>query len=268
MSPVTLAPMSGITDSAFRQICRDQAGMAEMAGALWLQGEQGGGIYVSEMVHARLLVEQTRKSNERAFFADTEAFRSLQLYTGRDPGDLRAAVHQLAAARHVDHIDLNFGCPVKKVLKKGGGAAIPKDRVLFRALCQAAVEEANLYDIPVTIKFRLGLDDSDHYFLDCGRIAEESGVASVCLHARTATDLYGPPSRWHHIAELRSHIGLPVWGNGDVFCAEDAMRMIEETGCDGVTIGRGCLGSPWLFRDIDMLLRGETSALDPTTLQK
>ncbi len=230
--PVVLAPMAGVTNPPFRTLCR----------------RFGAGLYVSEMITARALVEGNRKTLLLASFGEEETTRSLQLY-GVDPHYVGEAVRLMVGEGRIDHLDLNFGCPVRKVTSKGGGAAIPLKPRLLRSIVSAAVRAAGR--VPVTIKFRVGIDDEHPTFLDAGRIGEEEGCAAVGLHARTAAQLYDGEARWEAIAELKRAVTrIPVLGNGDVWEAEDALRMMRATGCDGVIVGRGCLGRPWLFRDL------------------
>ena len=230
--PVVLAPMAGITNTAFRQVCRSH----------------GDGLFVSEMVTARGLVEGSDKSWARAGFAPDEPTRSIQLY-GSDPSSMGEAVRRLTVEERVDHIDINLGCPVRKITRHGGGAALTARPRLLAALLGAAV--ANAGAVPVTVKFRIGIDESLPTFLDAGRIAEDAGCAAVALHGRTAAQLYSGVADWSAIATLKEHVRtIPVLGNGDIWSAADAVRMHAETGCDGVVVGRGCLGRPWLFRDL------------------
>jgi nifR3 family TIM-barrel protein len=245
--PVVLAPMAGVTNAPFRSLCR----------------RFGAGLYVSEMITARALVEGNRKTARLAAFAPDEKPRSLQLY-GVDPITIGEAVAQLVAEDQVDHLDLNFGCPVRKVTRRGGGAAIPLKPRLLRNLVQAAVRQAGR--VPVTVKFRMGIDDDTLTFLEAGRIAEGEGCAAVAMHARTAAQLYDGEARWDAIAELKRAVrGIPVLGNGDIWEAHDALRMMRQTGCDGVVVGRGCLGRPWLFRDLADVFSGREPA-DPPCL--
>lgn len=230
--PVVLAPMAGVTNPPFRTLSR----------------RFGAGLYVSEMITARALVEGNRKTLLLASFGPEETTRSLQLY-GVDPHYVGEAVRLLVGEGRVHHLDLNFGCPVPKVTRKGGGAAIPLKPRLLRSIVAAAVQAAG--DIPVTIKFRVGIDEQYRTYLDAGRIAQEEGCAAVGLHARTAAQLYDGQADWDAIAQLKSAVRrIPVLGNGDIWEAEDALRMMRQTGCDGVIVGRGCLGRPWLFRDL------------------
>jgi nifR3 family TIM-barrel protein len=237
--PVVLAPMAGITNAPFRGVCR----------------EFGAGLYVSEMITARALVERNPKTLRLAEFGPEESPRSLQLY-GVDPEYVGKAVALLVAEDRVDHIDMNFGCPVRKVTRKGGGAAIPVKPRLLAQIVRAAVREAGA--IPVTLKFRKGIDEDLLTYLDAGRVAEDEGCAAVALHARTAAELYSGEADWTAIAKLkRSVTSIPVLGNGDIWEAWDALRMLRETGCDGVVVGRGCLGRPWLFRDLAAVFAGQ-----------
>ena len=230
--PVVLAPMAGITNTAFRRLCR----------------EYGGGLYVSEMVTSRALVERTEESMRLIGHHESEGTRSVQLY-GVDPKTIAEAVTMLVAEDRADHIDLNFGCPVPKVTRKGGGAALPYKQDLFSAIVNAAVRAAG--DIPVTVKMRKGIDADHLTFLDAGKAARDAGVAAVALHARTASEYYSGNADWSAIAELKNSLGdVQVLGNGDIWSAGDAIRMMRETGCNGVVVGRGCLGRPWLFADL------------------
>ncbi len=230
--PVVLAPMAGITNTAFRRLCR----------------EYGAGLYVSEMITSRALVERTPESMRLIRHHESETPRSIQLY-GVDPKTVREAVTMLVAEDRADHIDLNFGCPVPKVTRKGGGAALPWKLDLFREIVEGAVTAAG--SVPLTIKMRKGIDPEHLTYLEAGRIAEGAGVGSIALHARTASEFYSGHADWSAIAKLKEAVTtVPVLGNGDIWSAEDALRMVAETGCDGVVVGRGCLGKPWLFGDL------------------
>lgn len=257
--PVVLAPMAGVTDSPFRQLCREFAteGVANPTAATT------PGLFVNQMITARALVEGHRKTLKLAEFGPGESPRSIQLY-GTDPVYLGKAVQQLVDQGHVDHIDMNFGCPVAKVTRHGGGGALPFRRPLFQRIVAAAVEAAQ-GRVPVTVKFRMGIDDHHLTHLDAGRIAEQEGAAAVALHARTVEQLYSGKARWEAIAELKAHVStIPVLGNGDIWEAHDALRMLRSTGADGVVIGRGCLGRPWLFRDLARVFDGRDVGPLPT----
>jgi len=231
-TPVVLAPMAGITNTAFRRLCR----------------EFGGGLYVSEMITSRALVERTDESMRLIGHHPSEQIRSIQLY-GVDPKTIGDAVRMLVAEDRADHIDLNFGCPVPKVTRKGGGAALPWKQDLFASIVQSAVKAAG--DIPLTIKMRKGIDADHLTYLDAARAARDAGVAAIALHARTASDYYSGQADWSAIATLREAIrDVPVLGNGDIWSAADAINMVRQTGIDGVVVGRGCLGRPWLFADL------------------
>jgi nifR3 family TIM-barrel protein len=235
--PVVLAPMAGVTNYPFRQICR----------------QFGAGLYISEMINARPLVDGREKTLKLADFGPGESPRSLQLY-GTDPYYVAEAVKRLVNEGRIDHLDMNFGCPVPKVTRKGGGAAIPLKPNLLRNIVRAAVQNAQ--QLPVTIKFRTGINKDYLTFLTAGRVAEDEGCAAVGLHARTAAQLYHGHADWNAIAELKQAVRIPVLGNGDIWEAEDALRMMRQTGCDGVIVGRGCLGRPWLFRDLNDVFNG------------
>jgi nifR3 family TIM-barrel protein len=244
--PVVLAPMAGITNTAFRRLCR----------------EYGAGLYVSEMITSRALVERTPESMRLIRHHESETPRSIQLY-GVDPATVAEAVTLLVAEDRADHIDLNFGCPVPKVTRKGGGAALPWKLGLFRSIVERAVAAAGA--VPVTVKMRKGIDSDHLTYLEAGRAAEGAGVASIALHARTAAEFYSGTADWAAIGRLKETItGPPVLGNGDIWSAADALRMVAETGCDGVVVGRGCLGRPWLFGDLAAAFRGSASKAEPS----
>jgi nifR3 family TIM-barrel protein len=241
-APVVLAPMAGITNTAFRRLCR----------------EYGAGLYVSEMITTRALVERNATTMRLITHHESEKPRSIQLY-GVDPATTEAAVRLLVDEDRADHIDLNFGCPVPKVTRKGGGAALPWKLGLFREIVTRAARAAG--DIPLTVKMRKGIDSDHLTFLDAGRIAEDAGVAAVALHARTAAEFYSGEADWAAIAALKQAVtSVPVLGNGDIWSSADAARMMAETGCDGVVVGRGCLGRPWLFGDLARELGGQGAA--------
>jgi nifR3 family TIM-barrel protein len=242
--PVVLAPMAGVTNAPFRRLCR----------------RYGAGLYVSEMVNARGLVEGGEKSWQLAAFDPDESPRSIQLY-GTDPATMGDAVRRLIDEGHVDHIDLNFGCPVRKVTRHGGGSALPLKPRLLAAVIGATVDAAG--PVPVTVKVRMGIDDDLLTYLDAGRVAQDSGAAAIALHGRTASQLYSGLADWSAIARLKESCTIPVLGNGDVWAATDAVRMLRETGADGVVVGRGCLGRPWLFGDLVEVFEGRPPRLTP-----
>ena len=230
--PIVLAPMAGVTNLPFRALCRSY----------------GAALYVSEMVSARAVVERNPNTDAMLRFGADEPVRSLQLY-GVDPGVMYDAVRYAVDEVGVDHIDLNFGCPAQKVNRVGGGAALPLRRRLFANIVAAAVQAAGA--VPVTVKMRKGVDDATLTYLESARAAEDAGVAAIALHARTAEQLYSGAADWSAITRLREEItSVPVLGNGDIWAAADAVAMMRETGCAGVVVGRGCLGKPWLFREL------------------
>ncbi len=244
--PVVLAPMAGVTNAAFRRLCRTY----------------GGGLFVSEMITARALLEDNARTRRMASFAPDEPVRSIQLY-GVDPRVLSAAVRRLVEDDGADHIDLNFGCPAPKVTRKGGGAAVPAHPMLFRSIVRAVVGAAG--HVPITVKMRLGIDAAHPTALEAAKIAEGEGVTALTLHARTAEQLYSGAADWGAIAQVKAAVStMAVLGNGDIRHAGDAVAMMAETGCDGVVVGRGCLGRPWLFRDLAAMLSGAAMPAPPT----
>jgi nifR3 family TIM-barrel protein len=246
-TPVVLAPMAGVTNAAFRRLCR----------------ESGAGLYVAEMVTSRALVERGEESMRIISHEPDEKPRSVQVY-GVDPVTVGAAVRLIASEDRADHVDLNFGCPVPKVTRRGGGAVLPWKRDLFRSIISAAVDAASPYGVPVTVKMRKGIDDDHLTYLEAGLVAQEVGVAAVALHARTAADYYSGTADWESIARLKEAVtDIPVLGNGDIWSAEDALAMVAQTGCDGVVVGRGCQGRPWLFADLAAAFAGSDERRRP-----
>jgi len=245
--PVVLAPMAGITNVAFRRLCR----------------EQGGGLYVCEMVTTRALVERNPKTLRMVAFGGDERPRSLQLY-GVDPEITAAAVRMVVEEDLADHVDLNFGCPVPKVTRRGGGAALPWRRRLFARIVRAAVDAAAPAGVPVTVKMRKGIDDDHLTYVEAGLAAQDAGAAAVTLHGRTAAQRYSGRADWDAIATLKQALDIPVLGNGDIWEADDALRMVAHTGVDGIVVGRGCLGRPWLFADLAAAFAGRPRRLLPT----
>lgn len=255
-TPVVLAPMAGITNAAYRRLCREQ-------GALGTEVAGPPGLYVCEMITSRGLVERDTMTLSMLTFDPLEDVRSVQLY-GTDPAYVGKATEILCAEHGVGHVDLNFGCPVPKVTRKGGGAALPWKRGLLGEILEAAVRAATPYDVPVTMKTRKGIDDDHLTYRDAGRLAQESGCAAIALHGRTAIQGYSGEADWDAIGDLVSRVEIPVLGNGDLWEASDALRMVEATGVAGVVVGRGCLGRPWLFRDLAAAFAGRSVATLPT----
>jgi nifR3 family TIM-barrel protein len=245
-TPVVLAPMAGVTNAAYRRLCR----------------EQGAGLYVCEMITSRGVVERDATTMSMLVFDELEDVRSVQLY-GTDPAYVGKAAEILCAEYGVAHIDLNFGCPVPKVTRKGGGGVLPWKRRLLAEIVTAAVRAGEPYGVPVTVKTRKGIDEDHLTYLDAGRVAKEAGAAAIALHARTVAQAYSGTADWDAIAALVGHVDIPVLGNGDIWEASDAIRMVRETGAAGVVVGRGCLGRPWLFRDLAAAFAGSPVATLP-----
>lgn len=241
--PVVLAPMAGVTNLAFRSMCR----------------EYGAGLYVSEMITARGYLMGNRLTTLLASSSPDESPRSVQVY-GADPVDLGEMVKSLVD-EGVDHLDINMGCPVPKVTRAGGGSAIPVKPRLLARLVRAMVQNAG--DVPVTVKMRKGIHDGLLTFEEAGRAAAGEGASAVGLHARTAAELYSGEADWSAIGRLVEILDVPVLGNGDIWEPYDAIRMMRQTGCAGVIVGRGCLGRPWLFRELAQAFDGEEPDLPP-----
>jgi nifR3 family TIM-barrel protein len=252
-TPVVLAPMAGITNSAFRTLCR----------------EQGAGLFVSEMVTARALIERHPETMRLITPGKGESPRSVQLYAV-DPKVTALAVKLLMEENLADHIDLNFGCPVPKVTRRGGGSALPYKQTLFSQIVGSAVNAAKPFGVPVTVKMRIGIDPSNETYLTAAKAAADAGVAWVALHARFASQMYEGKADWSAISRLVEFLeptGVPVLGNGDIWSGQDGVRMMNETGCAGVVVGRGCLGRPWLFGDLVAAFNGSENRITPTLFQ-
>ena len=270
-TPVVLAPMAGVTNPPFRKLCREAGvdGLPDGAAPAEPGSHAPAGLYVTEMITSRALVERTPETMRMITPDPDEPVRSVQLY-GVDPATIAAAVRILVGEDRADHVDLNFGCPVPKVTRKGGGGALPWKRDLFDAIVTDAVRAAREAstgrerEVPVTVKMRMGIDDDHLTYLDAGRIAERAGIASVALHARTVAQHYSGQARWESIARLKEAVTtIPVLGNGDIWSAEDATEMMRQTGCDGVVVGRGCQGRPWLFTDLVAAAHGSDRRVTP-----
>jgi nifR3 family TIM-barrel protein len=252
-TPVVLAPMAGITNSAFRTLCR----------------EQGAGLFVSEMVTARALIERREETFRLIKPGKGETPRSVQL-SAVDPNVVGKAIDLLGSENLADHIDLNFGCPVPKVTRRGGGAALPYKRKLFSAIVESSVKAASKYGMPVTVKMRVGIDHDHHTYREAAKSAADLGVTWVALHARTASQLYEGKSDWSRITDLVEYLaptGVPVLGNGDIWSGADGVAMVEQTGCAGVVVGRGCLGRPWLFADLVRAFAGDENRSNPNLFE-
>lgn len=246
--PLVLAPMAGVTSAPFRRICR----------------ELGAGLVCGEMVSANALRYDSLRSARMLRVAPEERPVSLQIAAG-DPEVAAEAVRRAVLAG-ADIVDINFGCPVPKVRKSGAGAILLRDAGRARAILEAAVDSAG--GVPVTVKLRAGWSDADLPYLDYARMACEVGCAAVALHARTALQMYRGQAHWPWIAELARECPLPVLGNGDVRSGEDAVRMLEETGCAAVMVGRAARDYPWIFREAVALLAGAEPPPAPSWIER
>ncbi len=228
-NPLIVAPMAGVTDRPFRLLCR----------------RMGAGLAVSEMVIADSKLWHTRKSRTRMDHSGEPEPRSVQI-AGGDP-EMLANAARLNAESGAQIIDINMGCPAKKVCNKAAGSALMKDENLVRKILEAVV---NAVDIPVTLKMRTGWDQDNRNALTIARMAEDSGIQALAIHGRTRADKYNGDAEYDTIAEVKSSISIPVFANGDITSPEKARRVLEHTGADGLLIGRAAQGSPWIFREI------------------
>ncbi|WP_376779570.1 tRNA dihydrouridine synthase DusB [Gleimia hominis] len=274
-APVLLSPMAGVTDQPFRRLCREfgEAGLSQdlqtQLPAAHAHVDAPAGLYVCEMITARALVEDNAKTRQMVAPDPRERVRSVQLY-GTDPHVLEQATRILVQNAWADHIDLNFGCPVPKVTRKGGGAALPWKLDLFTDIVRAVragVKQVGR-DVPVTVKLRIGIDSEHTTFRDAAQIAQDTGVAAVALHGRTQQQHYSGEADWDAIAELKSLLSIPVFGNGDVFSGADAQKMLDHTGVDAIVVGRGAQGRPWIFHDIVAALTGANKPEAAPTLKE
>ena len=235
-----LAPMAGVTDLAFRRICF----------------ELGCSFAVTEMVSAKGFLLSPENPKQKSLLA-TDGFEAgriaVQLF-GSEPEAIGEAAERLTARGDFAVLDLNMGCPVPKIVKQGAGSALLRDIPAAVRVLRAAVEGSR---VPVSIKMRTGYDAESEAYLALGEAAEEAGIAFLVLHARSRAQMYSGRADWNAIRRLRKKVSVPVIGNGDIRTAEDAVRMMEETGCDGVAIGRGAQGNPWIFSEIRSLLSGK-----------
>jgi len=234
--PLILAPMAGITDRYFRLILKQIGGV---------------GLVTMEFISSEALTRGNRRTRDMMQFSGEERPLAIQIYGSRPDrmADAAALVQDLGA----DVVDINMGCPANKVLKGCAGAALMADLDLAAGIIRAVRRRVSL---PVTVKFRLGLDDRRENYVELGRICEAEGMAAVALHARTARQMFSGQADWARIRRLKEALTIPVSGNGDVETPDDAMRLWDRTGCDGVMIGRGAIKNPWLFRQIADLRAG------------
>ncbi|MBQ1374328.1 MAG: tRNA dihydrouridine synthase DusB [Aeriscardovia sp.] len=248
-TPMLLSPMAGVTNWPFRVLCQ--------------RFGKGEGMYVAEMVTARALIAGNEKAFRLLSFSPQEKLHSLQIY-GINPKAVSLALKIVLDKVHVDHIGLNFGCPVPKITRRGGGSALPWKYDLFAKVVGAAKKACAGAPIAVTAKIRTGIDEDHKTYLEAGKIAQEEGADGVILHARSCAQYYGGHSNWEEIKRLKEELSIPVIGNGDVFSGQDAVEMMKETGCDGVAVGRGSQGRPWLFFDIFAAFNGIDQVTVPT----
>ena len=244
---LVLAPMAGVTDMSFRQLCR----------------EQGCGLLVTEMVSAKAILYKNRNTKDLMAIGEGERPVSLQLF-GSDPEIVSDIAHQVEDGPY-DIIDLNMGCPVPKIVGNGEGSALMKNPKLVEELLSALVRKVHK---PVTVKFRKGFDDDHVNAVEIAKIAESCGVAAVAVHGRTREQYYSGKADWDIIRQVKEAVKIPVIGNGDIFEPQDAKRMLEETGCDGVMVGRAAQGNPWIFREILEYLETGKEAQKPDNEEK
>ena len=231
--PLALAPMAGITDLPFRVLCR----------------EQGCGFTVSEMVSAKGLLYNNCKTFEMLRIDEAERPTAIQLF-GSDPHELARAA-EIVEKAGADMIDFNMGCPVPKVVNNGEGSALMKNPELAYEIL---ARMADAVKIPVTVKFRSGWSDKSINAVEIARKAEKAGVAAVAVHARTREQFYTGKADWTVIRDVKQAVNIPVFGNGDIKNADDGARMLAETGCDGLMVGRGADGNPWIFSELRAML--------------
>jgi len=246
-APLALAPMAGITDLPFRLICR----------------RLGCGMTVSEMVSAKGLLYKNVKTTEMLRIDDGERPTAIQLF-GSVPAELAEAARMVEASG-ADMIDFNMGCPVPKIVNNGEGSALMKNPQLAHDILAAMVKAVK---IPVTVKFRAGWDDANRNAVEIARAVEAAGVSAVAVHGRTRQQFYEGKADWSIIADVKQAVKVPVFGNGDIFTVADGLRMLEQTGCDGLMIGRGADGNPWLFTALAAALRGEPLPQPPSLKER
>lgn len=246
-APLALAPMAGITDLPFRLICR----------------RLGCGMTVSEMVSAKGLLYKNVKTTEMLRIDDGERPTAIQLF-GSVPAELAEAARMVEASG-ADMIDFNMGCPVPKIVNNGEGSALMKNPQLAHDILAAMVKAVK---IPVTVKFRAGWDDANRNAVEIARAVEAAGVSAVAVHGRTRQQFYEGKADWSIIADVKQAVKVPVFGNGDIFTVADGLRMLEQTGCDGLMIGRGADGNPWLFTALAAALRGEPLPQQPSLQER
>jgi len=247
-TPLILAPMAGVSEAAFRQICR----------------AHGADILMTEFLSAEAIRRGVRKTIEGAEFEARERPIGVQIY-GSDPGAMARAAAIVTEAYEPDFIDINFGCPVKKVVKRLGGSGCLQDLDLVERNIRAVVGATH---VPVTVKTRSGWNDATRRPVEIGLRMQEAGARAFTLHARTRSQMFSGSADWDEIAQVVDALEIPVIGNGDIRNAEDVRRMRDYTGCAGVMVGRGSFGNPWLFRDARALLRGSPAPAAPDAAER
>ncbi len=245
--PLVLAPMAGITDLPFRQICKPF----------------GVGLVVTEMLASRAIDAARERTERMAMVGDDEHPVSIQI-AGSDPDYMRTAA-RWAVAHHADIVDINMGCPVKKICKQVAGSALLKDEQKVGEILQAVVDAV---DVPVSLKIRTGWDEHSKNMVRIARIAEDAGVAMLTVHGRTRAQMFRGHANWEDIALVKQAVEIPVIGNGDVFDGASALRMLEIAQCDGIMVGRAVQGNPWVLAEVKAALMGEPMPAVPTTEQR
>lgn len=246
--PLFLAPQAGVTESPFRRLCR----------------EFGADVVVTEFVSADGLVRGNARTHGYLRFDDEERPIGVQIF-GADPAMMADAAAQITELYQPDFIDINFGCPVKKVVRRNGGSGCLRDLSLVYSVVKSVVEATRL---PVTVKTRSGFDEASRDPVTIGKTVQEAGASMVTLHPRTRADMYGGKARWEEIRALVETLEIPVVGNGDIRTGADALRMREETGCHGIMMARGTHGAPWIFRQARAALEGRPIPPDPDVEEK
>lgn len=247
-SIAALAPMAGVADRAFRELC---VGF-------------GAGYCIGEMASSKGLVMHDRKSSQLLEVSEAERPMAVQLF-GSDPEIMAKSVKK-ALEYKPEAIDINMGCPTPKITNNGTGSALMKNPALCGEIVSAVSEAAG--ETPVTVKIRKGWDSDSVNAVEVAKVCERSGAAAIAVHARTRAQMYAPPADWSIITAVRQAVSVPVLGNGDIFSAEDAMRMLEETGCNMIMIGRGALGNPWIFREINAMFESSRQLPAPGIFER
>lgn len=246
--PLILAPMAGVSEAPFRQICR---GM-------------GADVVISEFLSSEAIRRRIHRTLEGAEFEECERPIGIQIY-GADPRAMAEATALITEHYTPEFIDINFGCPVKKVVQRNGGSGCLRDLDLVAQIIRSCVAATHL---PVTVKTRSGWNDLMRDPVGIARRMQDAGATAFTLHARTRTQMFSGKANWDEIAQVVAALDIPVIGNGDVVTADDVVRMAQHTGCAGVMIGRGAFGNPWLFRDAQALLRGEPRPAPPAPAER